>query len=37
MTWKERNPNFLPAWKTMEIGDEREKNELNGLFLSFEE
>ncbi len=33
MTWKERSPNFPIAWKTMEVGDEREKREPNELFF----
>jgi hypothetical protein len=37
MTSKERSPNFPFAWRTMEVGDEREKKEPSGLFLSFEE
>jgi hypothetical protein len=33
MTWKERSPNFPIVWKTMEVGDERERKEPNGLFF----
>jgi hypothetical protein len=30
---RERNPNFLPTWKVMEVGDEKEGEEPIRLFL----
>jgi hypothetical protein len=36
MKGKKKSPNFPPPYKTMEIGDERKREEPNKLFLSHE-